>query len=65
MTGAWRPTVDDENQVDPAPLIDVNRIPLADLLASDDTVLAAAVRRVLTELDRTGEIIAGFGSYAD
>jgi FXSXX-COOH protein len=60
--------VDDAHEADPAdpaaPLIDVTRMELTELIASDDTVLAAALDRVLTELDAAGEIIAGFSSYS-
>lgn len=58
--------MDDAHEADPAdpaaPLIDVTRMELTELIASDDTVLAAAVRRILADLDQ-GEVIAGFGNY--
>lgn len=45
-------------------LIDVTQVPLAELLASDERVLAAAMRRVLADVEQAREIIAGFSSYA-
>lgn len=44
-------------------LIDVTRMPLEELLESDETVLGASLRSVLADLDRASEIIAGFGNY--
>ncbi|MEU8237657.1 FxSxx-COOH cyclophane-containing RiPP peptide [Actinoplanes missouriensis] len=43
-------------------LIDVSRATLAELVATDDSALAHALRRVTDELDRPGEPIAGFNS---
>lgn len=45
------------------PLVDVTDWSLAELVHSDDTVLAAALRRLLSEIDRPQEIIAAFQSY--
>ncbi|SDT69703.1 FxSxx-COOH cyclophane-containing RiPP peptide [Actinoplanes derwentensis] len=42
-------------------LTDLSEVPLADLLAQDDSVLAQAVRRVTADTTR-GEPIAGFNS---
>lgn len=39
-------------------LVDVTRMPLAELLRSDDTVLDNALRRLLAELAEPQEIIA-------
>ncbi|GIG62082.1 hypothetical protein Lfu02_64540 [Longispora fulva] len=44
-------------------LIDVTKLPLTELLAVGDTVLAGALRRVLRELDSPMDVSAGFSSY--
>lgn len=47
---------------DQAPgLPDVTELALLDLTASGNTVLDAAVRRLLAEMDRPQESFAGFG----
>jgi FXSXX-COOH protein len=43
-------------------LPDLTRLPLAELLASDNTALADALRRVAAELDDTAAILSGFGN---
>jgi FXSXX-COOH protein len=45
-------------------LVDITRMPLAELLPSDDTVLTNALRRLLVELDRPQENFAAFGNVA-
>jgi FXSXX-COOH protein len=46
-------------------LADVSLVSLADLLAASDNVLAAAVRRAVSEVDRSVQAISGWSSYVD
>lgn len=46
------------------PLVDITGISLADL-ATNDTALGHAVRRVLDDVERSGEAISGWSSYVD
>jgi FXSXX-COOH protein len=43
-------------------LVDLSDIALPELLDSDNTVLANALRRVLTEVDQEQDPVAGFSS---
>jgi len=43
-------------------LVDVTKLPLPDLLRSDNTVLANSLRRLLAEMEHPEEIIAAHGS---
>jgi FXSXX-COOH protein len=57
----------DDNDVGPdepdGALVDLTGTPLAELISSDETVLAEALRRLLAEMDQPQEIIAAFQSY--
>jgi FXSXX-COOH protein len=44
-----------------ARLLDVTNLPLRTLTTSDDSVLDAALRRLLAEIDQPRESFAGFG----
>jgi FXSXX-COOH protein len=44
-------------------LIDVTKLPLPELMVSDDTALATSLRRLKAEMARPEEIIAAFSSY--
>jgi FXSXX-COOH protein len=46
-------------------LPDVAQMPLRELFASEDTALAAAVRRVAEEIEQSVQAIAGWSSYID
>lgn len=46
-------------------LVNLSTIPLAELLSVDHSVLAAAMRRVLDEAERSSEAISGWSSYID
>jgi FXSXX-COOH protein len=58
----------DDSDVEPegteSDLVDVTRMPLVELIPSDDSVLANSLRRLLTDLDRPHEIVAAFANYA-
>jgi FXSXX-COOH protein len=43
-------------------LVDVTNMPLARLLPADDSALANCLRRLLADLDRPQETLAGFGN---
>lgn len=43
-------------------MVDVSDLPLTQLAAGDDSVLAASLRRLADELQHPGEPIAGFNS---
>lgn len=47
------------------PLIDLTRVSLDQLQALDNPVLNASIRRILAEIDRPSEVIAGFQSSID
>jgi FXSXX-COOH protein len=51
----------DGGEAEPA-LVDLTGLPLPELFASDDSVLANSLRRLLADLDRPQDIIAGFGN---
>jgi FXSXX-COOH protein len=46
-------------------IVDVTAIPITDLDASDDTVLANSIRRLLADLERSTESISGWSSYVE
>lgn len=46
-------------------LADVSLVSLADLFASEDTVLAVSLRRVVDEVERSAKAISGWSSYVD
>ena len=60
MTDRVTPLGDDADQV----RMNVGDLPLDQLLKSDDSVLAAMVRRVAGDVDSSGENYAAFGSVA-
>jgi FXSXX-COOH protein len=43
-------------------LVDLTHVELPELLDSDETVLANALRRVVTEIDQEQDTVAGFQS---
>jgi FXSXX-COOH protein len=45
-------------------LPDVSSLPLAELLASDESPLANSVRRLVAELEQPQEVFAAFGNRA-
>ena len=47
-----------------APLVDASRIPLHELMNSDDPVLTRSLQRVLLSLDDPDGVISAFQSYA-
>jgi FXSXX-COOH protein len=47
------------------PLVDISGISLADIPATNGTVLAHALRRVLDDVERSGESISGWSSYVN
>jgi FXSXX-COOH protein len=57
----------DDNEVGPAEtesgLADVTRMPLPELLPSDDSVLANSLRRLLADMDQAQEVMSAFNSY--
>lgn len=46
-------------------LADIAAMSLTELFASDDSVLAAAVRRVVNDVARSTQTISGWSSYVD
>ena len=46
------------------PLIDVTDLPMAEILAGDDTVLGQCVRRLVDSIDDPDGIISAFQSFA-
>lgn len=46
-------------------LADLSLVPLAELFASRQDVLAAAVRRAVGEVERSARAISGWSSYID
>lgn len=44
-------------------LVDVTKLPLAELLSSDDRTLQAAVRNLMTELDAPREVVASWNNF--
>ena len=55
------------NDIEPAawtPLVDVTDVPLTQLLAAGDTVLARSMRRLVRSLDDPDGAISAFQSYA-
>lgn len=62
MNGASLPIKGEE--VSWTPLVDVSRLPIADLLASEDrSPIARSVRRLQESLDDPNGIISAFSSY--
>jgi uncharacterized protein YegL len=57
--------VADDPSDDDLPLLDVESVPLSELLISGDTVLAHAIRRCLKEIETQVEAISGWSSYVD
>jgi len=62
----------DDNASDPgvpvvreSSLADVAMMSLRELFASDDSVLAVAIRRVVDDLERSEQAISGWSSYVD
>ncbi|GAA4596947.1 FXSXX-COOH protein [Actinoplanes octamycinicus] len=45
-------------------MVDVTAIPLDRLIADDDSVLGNALRRLLTDVDGAGDILAAFDNFA-
>jgi FXSXX-COOH protein len=45
-------------------LLDVTGLPLNRLLATNDSVLVNALRRLVSELDRAQEVLSAFDNYA-
>ncbi len=56
---------DDAPTVHESALTDVSGLTLADLFANDTTVLGAAVRRVVHEVESAAQAISGWSSYVD
>jgi len=48
-----------------SPMVDVSAMTLASLAASDDSVLANSIRRILSEVEHSAEAISGWSSYVD
>jgi FXSXX-COOH protein len=51
----------DGGEAEPA-LVDLTGLPLPELFASDDSVLANSLRRLLADLDRPQDVVAAFGN---
>lgn len=44
-------------------IADITQVPLDELIASEDSVLAHALRRIRSEIDNPDEVIAGFQNF--
>jgi len=47
-----------------APLVDVSQMSIRELFATDDSVIASCVRRLVGNLHRPDGILSGFQSFA-